>query len=340
MIMSILTPDKTTTLGGVNVKEYLLTGHNPNHIDMPSVSMAGKIIGVTVHNTDWITVARGTTPAEQYTRATVNGNMKDVRVHYYVDNTCAWQNLPRNLSGWHAADGSGNGNRRTIAIECIMSSAYNSTDKKSEDNCAKLAAALLKQYGLGINHLYTHTHWLNVRDGKRGTVDQLNTMHNSHKMCPAYILPHWAEFKKKVQSYLNAGTSTISAPSTKQLYRVRKSWADTKSQLGAYSSLENAKKACKVGYSVFDSNGKAVYTNSRSGKFAKGQAVHIGSNVPLFANETTTTPASRLTAGTYYIYDGVPCKLGRYRITTTAAYCGRTPVGKYVTGYVSWDNFK
>ena len=338
--MAILTPDKTTTLGGVNVKEYLLTGHNPNHIDMPSVSMAGKIIGVTVHNTDWITVARGTTPAEQYTRATVNGNMRDVRVHYYVDNVCAWQNLPHSLSGWHAADGSGNGNRRTIAIECIMSSAYNSTDKKSEDNCAKLAAALLKQYGLDINHLYTHTHWLNVRDGRNGTIDQLNTMYNRYKMCPAYILPHWAEFKKKVQSYLNAGTSTISAPSTKQLYRVRKSWADAKSQLGAYSSLENAKKACKVGYSVFDSNGKAVYTNSRSGKFAKGQAVHIGSNVPLFANETTTTPASRLTAGTYYIYDGIPCKLGRYRITTTAANCGRTPVGKFVTGYVSWDNFK
>ena len=72
----------------------------------------------------------------------------------------------------------------------------------------------------------------------------------------------------------------------------------------------------------------------------KGQAVHIGSNVLLFANETTTTPAARLTAGTYYIYDGVPCKLGRYRITTTAANCGRTPVGKYVTGYVSWDNFR
>lgn len=336
--MAILAPDKTTTLGGVNVKEYLLTRHNPNHIDMPSVSMAGKIIGVTVHNTDWITVARGTTPAEQYTRATVNGNMKDVRVHYYVDNVCAWQNLPLSLSGWHAADGSGNGNRRTIAIECIMSSAYNDRDKKSEDNCARLAAALLKKYGLDINHLYTHTHWLNVRDGKRGTVDQLNTMHNSYKMCPAYILPHWAAFKAKVQAYLN-GTSAAK-PSNAQLYRVRKSANDMKSQLGAYASLDNAKKACKAGYSVFDSSGKAVYTNSRSGKFTKGQAVHIGSNVPLFANETTTTPASRLTAGTYYIYDGVPCKLGRYRITTTAANCGRTPVGKFVTGYVSWDNFK
>jgi N-acetylmuramoyl-L-alanine amidase CwlA len=339
--MAILTPDKTTTLCGVNVKEYLLTGHNPNHIDMPSVSMAGKIIGVTVHNTDWITVARGTTPAEQYTRATVNGNMKDVRVHYYVDNVCAWQNLPHNLSGWHAADGSGNGNRRTIAIECIMSSSYNSTDKKSEDNAAKLAAALLKQYGLDINHLYTHTHWLNVRDGRNGTVDQLNTMHNSYKMCPAYILPHWAEFKAKVQAYLK-GTSAAkpSNGTSSQLYRVRKSANDMKSQLGAYASLENAKKACKAGYSVFDSSGKVVYTNSRSGKFAKGQAVHIGSNVPLFANETTSTPAVRLTAGTYYIYDGVPCKLGRYRITTTAANCGRTPVGKFVTGYVSWDNFK
>jgi N-acetylmuramoyl-L-alanine amidase CwlA len=338
--MAILTPDKTTTLGGVTVKEYLLTKHNPNRIDMPTAQLTGKVLGVTIHNTDRIKTAAGTTPAEQYTRATVNGNMKTVRVHYYVDSTCAWQNLPLSLSGWHAADGSGNGNRRTVAIECIMNGSGDAADKRAEENAARLAAALLKQHGLGINHLYTHTHWLNVRDGRNGTVDQLNTMHNSYKMCPAYILPHWAEFKKKVQSYLNAGTSTISAPSTKQLYRVRKSWADAKSQLGAYSSLENAKKACKAGYSVFDSNRKAVYTNSRSGKFAKGQAVHIGSNVPLFANETATTPASRLTAGTYYIYDGVPCKLGRYRITTTAANCGRTPVGKFVTGYVSWDNFK
>ena len=263
--MAILRPDNKTTFGGVTVNEYLLTRHNPNRIAMPSVSMEGKIIGVTVHNTDWISVVSGTTPAEQYTRATVNGNMNDVRVHYYVDNTCAWQNLPHSLSGRHAADGSGNGNRRTIAIECIMSSAYNVTDKKSEDNCARLAAALLKKYGLDINHLYTHTHWLNVRDGKSGTVDYLNTARNPYKMCPAYILPHWAAFKAKVQSYLNSGsTPTTPAPATKQLYRVRKSWSDAKSQIGAFSSLENAKKACKAGYAVFDSNGKQVYPTKKS----------------------------------------------------------------------------
>ena len=263
--MAILRPDTSTTLNGVKINEYLLTKHNPNRIDMPSVSMEGKVIGVTVHNTDWISVASRTTPAEQYTRATVNGNMKDVRVHYYVDNTCAWQNLPLSLSGWHAADGNGNGNRRTIAIECIMSSAYNDRDKKSEDNCARLAAALLKKYNLDINHLFTHTHWLNVKDGKSGSVDYLNTARNSYKMCPLYILPHWTEFKKKVQGYMSSATTpTPSAPTAKQLYRVRKSWSDAKSQIGAFSSLENAKKACKAGYAVFNSSGKQVYPAKKS----------------------------------------------------------------------------
>ncbi|WP_295219722.1 N-acetylmuramoyl-L-alanine amidase [Ruminococcus sp.] len=327
--MAILRPDVTTTLNGVKINEYLLTKHNPNRIDMPSVSMEGKVIGVTVHNTDWISVASGTTPAEQYTRATVNNNMKDVRVHYYVDNVCAWQNLPHSLSGWHAADGSGNGNRRTIAIECIMSSAYNSADQKSEDNAAKLAAALLKQCGLDISHLYTHTHWLNVRDGRNGTIDQLNTMYNRYKMCPAYILPHWAEFKKKVQSYLNAGTPTISAPSTKQIYRVRKSWADAKSQLGAYSSLENAKKACKAGYSVFDNSGKVVYFVVKT--YAKGTKVTLN-NVTLYSSSTAKTGTKK--SGTYYLYDGQVVN-NRMRITNSASNCGKTPAGSYVTGWVN-----
>ena len=328
--MAILRPDTTTTLSGVKINEYLLTKHNPNHIDMPSVSMEGKVIGVTVHNTDWISVAIGTTPAEQYTRATVNGNMKDVRVHYYVDNVCAWQNLPLSLSGWHAADGSVNGNRRTIAIECIMSSAYNVTDKKSEDNCARLAAALLKKYNLDINHLFTRTHWLNVRDGKSGSVDYLNTARNSYKMCPLYILPHWAEFKKKVQAYMDAGSSTPATSSPKQLYRVRKTWADAKSQIGAFSSLENAKKACKAGYSVFDNSGTVVYTIAEK-TYAKGVKINL-SNVTLYSSSTAKTGTKK--SNTYYLYDGQIVN-GRMRITNSVANCGKTPAGSYVTGWVN-----
>lgn len=217
---TILKADKTSTLNGVKVNEFLLTAHNPNKINMPTASMKDAVIGVTVHNTDWINVASNTTPAEQYTRATVNGNMNDVRVHYYVDNICAWQNLPLTLAGWHAADGQGKGNRKTIAIECIMSSKYNDKDKASEDNCARLAAYLLHKYNLDINHLYTHTHWLNVKNGKSGTVDTLNTMHNSYKMCPAYILPHWQSFKNKVAKYLDElnGKKTTSSKPKEEKY--------------------------------------------------------------------------------------------------------------------------
>lgn len=84
-----------------------------------------------------------------------------------------------------------------------MSSKYGKKDKTSEDNCARLAAYLLHAYGLNINHLYTHTYWLNVRDGKKGSVDELNVKHHPYKMCPAYILPHWQAFKKKVAKYLH-----------------------------------------------------------------------------------------------------------------------------------------
>ena len=51
----------------------------------------------------------------------------------------------------------------------------------------------------------------------------------------------------------------VNTPSQKGLYRVRKTWADASSQIGAYANLENAKAACKNGYYVFDEKGNVVY---------------------------------------------------------------------------------
>lgn len=76
--------------------------------------------------------------------------------------------------------------------------------------------------------------------------------------------------KAIVEGILNKSISTSSSsgstskPSTSNLYRVRKSWTDSKSQIGAYASLENAKKSCPSGYNVYDWNGKMVYSNSPS----------------------------------------------------------------------------
>ena len=103
----------------------------------------------------------------------------------------------------------------------------------------------------------------------------MNTKPNSYKTCPAYIIPHWNSFKNLVKSYTkNSSTdnsSTVVPPQentnkkeeTKELYRVRKNWNDASSQIGAYSILDNAKNNCPTGYSVFDSNGKVVFTNNQ-----------------------------------------------------------------------------
>ena len=44
-------------------------------------------------------------------------------------------------------------------------------------------------------------------------------------------------------------------------YRIRKSWEDAASQIGANKNLEYAKAGCPEGYSVFDWNGNCIYYN-------------------------------------------------------------------------------
>ena len=71
---------------------------------------------------------------------------------------------------------------------------------------------------------------------------------------------------------------------TTEVYRVRKSWKDAASQIGAYKTLANAKKACKAGYSVFDSKGNVVYTVA-----APKPTIKVGSTVKLKSGAKTYT---------------------------------------------------
>ena len=176
--------------------------------------------------------------SEQYTRATYYGNMKDVRVHFYVDDVEAWNCMPLDMINWSCADGTANpnsGNNTSIAIEVIGNST------KAEDNAIRLASYLLNKYNLTVNDgLRTHTYWLNVKDGKTGTIDELNVMYNSYKNCPIYIIPHWRTFKDRVQKVFNelSRPSTSGTYTTSTIYRIRKSWNDVASKIGAYTSLE------------------------------------------------------------------------------------------------------
>ena len=213
-----LKPDKTYIWNNVPINQYFITEHNINKIAMPS-KRSKKLLGITIHNTDWINVNSATTPAEQYTRACINGNLNSVRVHYYVDNACVWWNLPDEWQGWHAADGSGNGNTATISIECIMRNSYDTESLKSMDNCARLTAYLCVKYNLTTNDVYTHTYWLHTRDkdgvSKCGDKDKICTTRHSYKTCPIFIIPQWDKFLALVNKYIaEMGGKAVVKPST------------------------------------------------------------------------------------------------------------------------------
>lgn len=57
------------------------------------------------------------------------------------------------------------------------------------------------------------------------------------------------------------------------------------------------------------------------------------SNVPLYYTSVDKKPVRRI-SGHYFLYDGIKVA-GRYRITNLKSRCGKTPVGKNVTGWVN-----
>lgn len=84
----------------------------------------------------------------------------------------------------------------------------------------------------------------------------------ANKSCPGnWLYAKLGDLANEVTASL--GGTRINTPSTggSTWYRVRKSWADAKSQKGAFHNLTNAKKCAdsNKGYKVFDESGKVVY---------------------------------------------------------------------------------
>lgn len=242
--MAKLTPDATRTEHGLVINEKII----PWGAVWPKDSGAykkgaqykadrllsggtGKVKGVTIHNTNDLKNVEE--DAEQYTRATwPNGNMNDARVHYYVDDINAWQNLREDEVGWHAGDGrkATGGNETTLSIEIIMDGSGSKEDLKAEENGVLLAALLLKKHGLSVNELYTHNHWMGHPD---------SIVQGARKNCPLYILPHWAQFKQKVAAKLtelNGGATTTEAGKTEIMGKAKAS----AQQMALFARSKNA----------------------------------------------------------------------------------------------------
>ena len=137
--------------------------------------------------------------------------------------------------------------------------------------------------------------------------------------------------KKKRAEYGEGYYKKYAAGNGTKYYRVRKSWTDAASQLGAFTSLENAKSACKAGYTVYDDNGKAVYT-------AAGQQASTG--VPFSVQVDILDLNIRTGAGTNYAKTGETTGKGVFTIVEVKAGQGAS-VGwgrlKSGAGWISLD---
>ena len=197
--------------------------------------------------------------AKSSTQASSNyGIDKDGRVGMYVEE--------KNRS-WCSSSNAND--QRAITIECASdtSEPYAFKDVVYQ-TLIKLCVDICKRNGK--NKLL----WLGEKDKtlsyepKSG--EMILTVHRwfANKSCPGnWMYARMGDLAEKVTAALGGNsdsTTTTQTTQTSVLYRVRKTWADSKSQKGAFKILENAKKCADAnpGYSVFDVNGVNIYTTN------------------------------------------------------------------------------
>lgn len=94
--------------------------------------------------------------------------------HFTVDENSIYQHLPLNENGWHAGDGRGTGNMKSIGIEICENSDGNF--EKAVANAQWLIRQLMTDQGISFANVVPHKHW-------------------SGKQCPRKLLNRWDSFK-------------------------------------------------------------------------------------------------------------------------------------------------
>lgn len=135
-----------------------------------------EVIGITNHNTANTAPTAGDEAHARYLQNVENADSAYVSVHLFVDDDSITQCVPIDEFCYHAGDGAGDGNRKTISIEICENRNY----PQAEANAQKLNAALLLTYPQ--LKIFKHQDW-------------------SGKFCPRKILARpngWREFTEGI----------------------------------------------------------------------------------------------------------------------------------------------
>ena len=157
--------------------------------------------------------------------------------------------------------------QRAITIECASDTTEPyAMNSKVYDALIKLCVDICKRNGK------KKLIWLGDKDKTLNynpkSDEMIITVHRwfANKSCPGnWLYARLGDLATKVTAQL-AGTTTAPESTTSTLYRVRKTWSDSKTQKGAFKVLSNAKKCAddNAGYSVFDEKGNVVYTGKNT----------------------------------------------------------------------------
>ena len=259
-------------------------------------------IGIQIHT---IGTGQGTAQsvADYWNQAAVSAC-----VHYFVDCDAHGKvlyTLPESTRAW--ADG-GFGNNNLITIEICESDFIKYTgganyvvrDAKrfKEDILRGYATAVLlcadicRRYGWNpMDKLSNGLYLISSHD--EGRAKGVSTAH----VDPDHVWDRFGlsmdGFRKAVAELLSGEVTEPPVEEVEELYRVRKSWTDVDSQLFA-GTLAGAKAACLPGYSVYDEEGKEVFSMKVNGFQAsdlKGltEAERIEKIAPLYQDSMEKT---------------------------------------------------
>ena len=209
-------------IDGIPVYQMIVKPRGKNNV-RTMIKRTGYL-GTTNHDTANTAPTAHAKNHANYLQNLENADNTYLSVHLFVDSDCIVQTLPLHEVSYHAGDGKGNGNYKTISIE-MCENAERATVEK---NAKKLNAALLLTYG---GNLYKHQDW-------------------NGKNCPHVILGRngWPSFTADIKKLIeNAGKKDSSSTAPEGvLYRV---------QVGAFKVRANAdeleEKLNKAGFKTY-----------------------------------------------------------------------------------------
>lgn len=230
---------------------------------------------------------------------------------------------------------SGANDHRAITIECASDkTAPYAMNGNVYESLIELCVDICKRYGK------SKLIWFGDKDKTLSyspkSDEMIITVHRwfANKSCPGdWLYNRLGDLAAEVTKRLGGTSSAPSTPSTDTMYRVRKTWADSQSQIGAYKDLDNAKAMVDKNsdYIVFDESGNAVYT----GKAEVNTNTFSSYEVKVTADVLNI----RKGAGTNYGTNGSIKDKGVYTIVAEASGTGANKWGKLKSGagWISLD---